>query len=115
MEDLFIVLVIFGAFFGIFYMFFTTRNKERLALIEKGADAKLFNTGKKISVTWKNFALSAGMFLVGAALGVLAAGILAATTTIHEGVAYPSMIFLFAGVSLILYFFLARKLRNGEQ
>ena len=112
MEDLFIVLVIFGAIFGVFYLFFTTRNKERLALIENGADAKLFNTGKKY--TWRNFSLSAGMFLIGTALGVLVAGILDATTDIHEGVAYPSMIFLFAGISLVIYFFLARKLRNGD-
>ncbi|MDX2444814.1 MAG: hypothetical protein QNK30_13530 [Bacteroidales bacterium] len=113
MEDLFIVLVIFGAIFGVFYLFFTTRNKERLALIENGADAKLFNTGKKFA--WRNFSLSAGMFLIGIALGVLIAGILDATTEIHEGVAYPSMIFLFAGISLVIYFFLARKLRNGEK
>ena len=113
MEDLFIVLVIFGAIFGVFYLFFTTRNKERLALIENGADAKLFNTGKKYS--WRNFTLSSGMFLIGVSLGVLVANILSNTTSLHEGAAYPSMIFLFAGISLVLYFFMARKLRNGGE
>lgn len=113
MEDFLIVLVIFGTLFGIMYVYLTVRNKERLALIEKGADAKLFKSETKYS--WKNFALSSGMFLVGIALGVILAGIIEATTTITAEVAYPSMIFLFAGLSLIFYFFLARKLKNGKQ
>ncbi len=112
MEDFFIVLVIFATFFGILYMHFSTRHKERIALIDKGADASMFNTGKKIY--WGNFALSTGMFLIGAGLGVLVAAILVATTVIMEGVAYPSMIFVFAGSGLVLYFFLARKLKKGE-
>ena len=112
MEDFFIVLVVFGTFFGIMYMYFTSRHKERIALIDKGADASMFNTGKKIY--WGNFALSVGMFLIGAGLGVLVASILVATTVILEGVAYPSMIFVFAGAGLVLYFFLARKLKKGE-
>ena len=112
MEDFFIVLVIFATFFGILYMYFSTRHKERIALIDKGADASMFKTGKKIY--WGNFAPSAGMFLIGAGPGVLVAAILTATTVIMEGVAYPSMIFIFAGAGLVLYFFLARKLKNGE-
>lgn len=113
MDDVLIVLVIFGAIFGVFYLAFNTRNKERMALIEKGADAKLFKVEK--NYTWKNLSLSFGMLLIGAAIGVLAAGILDATTTIHEGVAYPSMIFLFSGLSLVIYFFLARKLSRIDE
>lgn len=112
MEDFFIVLVIFGTFFGILYMYFSTRHKERIALIDKGADASMFNTGKKIY--WGNFALSVGMFFIGIGLGVLVAAIIVVTTSIQHEVAYPSMIFLFAGVGLVLYFFLARKLEKGE-
>jgi hypothetical protein len=35
MEEVLIPLILFGTLFGISYVFFTTRNKERLALIEK--------------------------------------------------------------------------------
>ncbi len=111
MEDIFIVLIIFGSFFGVTYVFFITRHKERLALIEKGADAKLFNSGKKIS--WANFTLSTGSFLIGIGVGI-AAGAFLASAGISEDVAYPSMIFLFAGIGLVSYFFLARKLRKQE-
>ena len=113
MEDAIIVLIIFGALFGIVYLYFSTRHKERLALIEKGADAKLFNTGKKYG--WRTFALQFGMFLIGISLGVIVAAILVASTTITEEVAYPSMIFLFAGASLVLYYFLIKRLeKNGD-
>ena len=36
-----VLAVIFGTFFGIAYLYFSTRNKERMALIEKGADASI--------------------------------------------------------------------------
>lgn len=113
LEDILIPLIVFATIFGIVYLFLSTRNKERMALIEKGADAKMFNSGKKLS--WKNFALSVGMLAIGIGLGVIVAAILGSTTSIGEEVAYPSMIFLFAGISLVLYFFLARKLNNKDE
>ena len=47
MEEALVLIIIFGTIFGVFYMYFSTRNKERLALIEKGADASIFVKGKK--------------------------------------------------------------------
>ncbi len=38
-EEILIPIVFFGAIFGIFYLYITARNKERLSMIEKGADA----------------------------------------------------------------------------
>lgn len=112
MEDVLIPLIVFAAIFGVFYLFLMTRNRERMALIEKGADASLFNTGKK--VTWGSFALVTGMLFLGIGLGVIIAAIIASTTVIREEVAYPSMIFLFAGAGLVYYFFLARKLNKKQ-
>lgn len=113
LEDILVPLIVFSTGFGIVYLFLTTRNKERMALIEKGADAKMFNTGKKLN--WKNFALSVGMLAVGIGLGTILAAVLESTTKIDKEVIYPSMIFLFAGISLILYFFLARKLNGKDE
>jgi len=112
MEDVLVPLSAFATIFGVFYLFLMTRNRERMALIEKGADASLFNTGKKI--TWGSFALVTGMLFLGIGLGVIAAAIIASTTVIREDVAYPSMIFLFAGAGLVYYFFLSRKLNKKE-
>ena len=111
MEEVLIPLIVFGTIFGVVFVFFTTRNKERMAMIEKGADASLFNTGKKYN--WKNFTLSAGMFLIGIGLGIMVGAVLESVTNIEEGVAYTFSVFFFAGLSLVIYYFLEKKM-NGE-
>ena len=67
MEPLIAFIAFFATVFGIMYIHYTTRNKERMALIEKGADASLFNTGKegqKGSINWGKFTLKIGMLRV---------------------------------------------------
>ena len=54
-SELIIIPIIFGAIFGVFYLYFSTRNKERLALIEKGADASIFMKGKGHTARKKTF------------------------------------------------------------
>jgi hypothetical protein len=100
-------LTFFGSLFGVLYFYFTTRNRERLALIEKNADPALF----KVEPTnvFKKFSIKVGMLFVGASVGVLLGNILAVTTRLEEPVAYLSMIFMFAGFGLIASYFLARK------
>ena len=52
--EVIIMGIIFGSIFGVFYLYFSTRNKERLALIEKGADASIFMKGKQHTAPiWK--------------------------------------------------------------
>jgi len=50
-----IPLTFFIVVFAITYLHYSTRNKERLALIEKGADASIFVRGKaeKTAPVWK--------------------------------------------------------------
>jgi len=43
---IFVLIIIFGSIFGIFYLYYSKRNIERLSLIEKGADASIFIKGK---------------------------------------------------------------------
>lgn len=112
-DEIVIPIVVFATLFGILYIFFTTRHKERLALIEKGADASLFNTGKKgRGHTWHT--LKFGMFMVGIALGILLGNILRVTTQLDEEVAYFSMIFLCGGTSLIMFHMYERKMNREE-
>ena len=49
MEAIVILVTLFAASFGMYYMFITARNRERLALIEKGADASLFKSAQEPS------------------------------------------------------------------
>jgi hypothetical protein len=112
-QDIIIPIALFGSIFGILYVYFTTRNKERLALIEKGADASLFNTGKRFN-GGKRFSnattLKIGMFLAGIALGLLLGNVIAETTRLKEEVAYFSMTFLCGGLSLIVFYFIEKKM-----
>jgi hypothetical protein len=105
-------IALFATVFGIFYVYLITRNKERMALIEKGADASLFNTGKEVSkfnFAWGKFTLKIGMLFMGIALGILAGAILSYAGILDEDANYSAMIFFFGGLSLVLFYVIDRK------
>lgn len=111
MEEFLIVLVIFATFFSIFYLFFSTRNKERLALIEKGADASIFFSEKqRTAPVWKILILNVALLLTGIGIGIFIASILHYNLGVEEEVAYPGTIFLLAGIGLFTGFHLTKKL-----
>jgi hypothetical protein len=83
-----------------------------MALIEKGADASLFNTGKegnRSSLNWGKFTLKIGMLFMGIALGIIVGAILSNAGVLNEGANYPAMIFFFGGLSLVLFYVIDRK------
>ena len=95
--EILIPISFFAGVFGIVYLYFTTRNKERMALIEKGASAELFNKPQG-SGMW---GLKLGVMAVGIGLGIVIANMLITASLLNEEVAFPSMIFLFAGIGLV--------------
>jgi len=111
MEAILIPLIVFSSIFGIIYVFLNTRNKERLSLIEKGADASLFASKKNYK---SNLTLKFGMLAVGIGVGILIASILDTYTVLDEEVAYPSMIFLFGGLFLVANAMIEKKEQNGD-
>jgi hypothetical protein len=112
MEGLVGFIAFFATIFGIYYVHITTRNKERMALIEKGADASLFNTGKEGQTSlfnWSKLTLKIGMLFMGVALGIIAGAILESLQVMPDGPGYVSMVFLFGGLSLVLFYLVDRK------
>jgi hypothetical protein len=107
-EEILIPLGFFAAVFGVFYVYLTTRNKERMALIEKDANAKLFQTNSEGTST-KQIIFSIGFLAIGVGLGVLTGGILE-EVGLHDSVAYPASIFLFAGMGLVTSLIWFKKL-----
>ncbi len=102
-----ISLIVFSAIFGVVYVYLTTRNNERLALIEKGADASLFNTGKKNGIG--SIVLNLALLAIGIGIGVLVgAGLEQAG--MDDDVSFPASIFIFGGLGLVAGFFVNRKL-----
>ncbi|MEX0995921.1 MAG: DUF6249 domain-containing protein [Flavobacteriaceae bacterium] len=106
-----IMPLLIAAVFGIFYLFYSTRNKERLALIEKGADASIFVRGKQPTAPiWKILILNLALLLMGIGIGIFVASILEYSLGVAEEVAYPGTIFLMAGIGLFVGFTLTKNL-----
>jgi len=112
-SEVIIVPIIFGIIFGIFYLFISARNKERLALIEKGADASIFY-GKNGRVTpmWKVIVINLALLCMGIGIGIFIAALLSQVLLLDEEVAYPGTIFLMAGIGLFSGFYFTKKLNN---
>lgn len=111
-----IPLTFFIIVFGIMYLHYSTRNKERLALIEKGADASIFMSGKvqKAAPVWKVLILNLALLLMGIGAGIMVGGILKYSLNVDGDIAMPGSIFLMAGTGLLIGFFLTKKLDKED-
>ena len=113
MEPIIVFLALFGTVFGIAYVFLTTRNRERLALIEKGVEASLFNSkGSKFSIA--KFILNLALLFMGIGAGIFLGDLLADSMDMKEEVTIPSMLFVFGGLGLVAGFFITRSLEKKE-
>jgi hypothetical protein len=109
--EIIIPISMFLTIFGILYLYLSTRNKERLALIEKGADASIFMRGKSgTTPIWKVLLLNLALLLMGIGAGIFIASILYHNLGVNEDAAYPGTIFLMAGLSLFAGFKMTKNL-----
>ncbi|MFD0794645.1 DUF6249 domain-containing protein [Mucilaginibacter litoreus] len=99
-----ISLGLFALIFGIFYM----RNRERMAMIERGMDPRAY---KPQPAPWQN--LKWGLLLIGSGLGLFLAYVLDRTTfasTQDENEAiYFGLIAIFGGLGLVLSYRIEKK------
>ena len=112
-SEVIIMPIIFGVIFGMFYLYITARNRERLALIEKGGDASIFYSKKKhVTPIWKVIVINLALLLVGIGIGIFLAEILRSSLGVDEDIVYPGTIFLMAGLGLFAGFFATKKLNE---
>lgn len=95
-------------------MFLSTRNRERLALIEKGVDASLFATkGTKFSIA--KFILNIALLFMGIGVGIFLGQYLSEVLDMRNDALIPSMLFIFGGLGLVVGFFVTRNLEKKEE
>lgn len=110
-SEVIIPISFFLAIFGMVYLHLSTRNKERLALIEKGADASIFMKGKgHTAPIWKVLILNLALLLMGIGLGIFIASLLDTYTSIDNDAIYPAIIFFTAGAGLFVGFNMTKNL-----
>jgi len=103
LEPIIIVAIVFGFTYAVIHLLI--RRKERMTLIEKGADAPLFEVKNRPNV----MALKLGLLFIGVAIGLLLGSLLVETTTLDDDAAYFSMVFLFGGIGLVVSHFMEKK------
>jgi len=107
-----VLAIIFGTVFGIFYLYISSRNKERMSLIEKGADASIFMKGRsnQTAPIWKVLILNLALLLMGIGIGVFIATLIDHYTDLDEDAIYPAVIFTMAGIGLFIGFNMTKNL-----
>ncbi len=121
MEPAIVFIVFFLTIFGVFYLYITTRNRERMAMIEKGVDPALFSsvrlpkTVRGSSSSGFKFTLKAGMLFISIGIGMVVS-IFFNDTVDHE--IYPllvfGIIFVFGGTGLIAGYYMGRNLEKKD-
>lgn len=121
-----IFIALFFSVFGIFYFYYQSRSRERLAIVEKGLDPGLFRlpphekkkgNGRKPGSLLK-FSLKFGMFLIGAGIGFILGSLIVqnALDLLDEVKVFMfiAMFFVFSGISLVASFFLSRYIDKKD-
>jgi len=111
MEEVLIPLGFFA--FIIILVYMSKRHKERKMLISMGQPIDSIDT-KDYFKSSSMSSLKLGLLGVGLALGIFAGNALACYTDLVEEAAYFSMIFLFGGISLLVFYFISSQ-KNKEQ
>ena len=106
--EIIVPVTLFLSIAVVLYSLIQARNRERMAMIEKGFDASLLNS-RPDNRTGKFGALKVGIAAVGVGLGFLVGSILESATTLNDEAAYFSMIALFGGLGLIIYYMIVKE------
>lgn len=116
MEVSIVFISLFIVVFGICYLYFNTRHKERLALIERDKDVSVFVTQRttRPHSVWKVVILNLGLIAIGVGTGILFGSLLSYMTGIQEEQSIAASIFLMSGIALLVGFFITKKMDKED-
>jgi len=106
------ILVPIAITLGLFVMIVFLRkysNTEKMAMIEKGVDPKLYHH-KGTGIGPLRFALLA----IGAGIGLLIGNFIYENSRMDDEIAYFSMVFIFGGLGLVASYVIEQKRKKEE-
>ena len=109
MEDIFVPIAFFLVAFGIVYIAVTAKNRERLAMIEKGINPRESSGSKNTGVL-----LKWALLVVGLGVGFFVANLIETYTILEEEPAYFGSVLLFGGIGLLSAYLILRRSEKNE-
>lgn len=113
MVEILVPIALFATIFGIIFVAVSARNKERMALIEKGMDSSIFKQANDTHGRYN--ALKWGLVIVGVGIGLILGNIFDIHGIMDDDVAYFAMVFVFGGLGLLTYYLLIRKIKPEKE
>lgn len=114
MDKILIPISFFAASFGAMYVFITARNRERMAMIERG----MFPNSNIKPGSNRHEYLKWGLLLIGLSLGTILgeAATLITGFQFHDGPPlFVGSAFLFGGIALLICYLLNKKVKEEAQ
>jgi hypothetical protein len=107
--EILVPIAFFAATFGMFYLYIMSRNRERMAMIERGTDLGLFQHKESKNANFLRF----GFLALGAGLGLVIGMIIAPYIQGARGNnVVISTTLIFGGLFLIIGYFVEIKLNR---
>ncbi|MCB0571142.1 MAG: hypothetical protein KDC66_15315 [Phaeodactylibacter sp.] len=91
------------------YLYFTSRHRERMALVERNLDARIFSKESRL-----DNALKIGIVAIMSGIGVFM-GFLLDTWGLPGVVAYFTTVLIFGGAGLVGFYYLAKRKEEEDK
>jgi len=110
LTEILVPIAAFALTFGVIFIIFTARNRERMAMIESGVNPKDFMRGRPNVYGILKWAL----LLVGVGIGIFIGSLLETYTELAEEPAYFGPILLFGGLGLFVAFLITKNAKVDD-
>ncbi|HWZ36559.1 MAG TPA: DUF6249 domain-containing protein [Mucilaginibacter sp.] len=104
-RDCIVSLAAFAAIFGIAYVFFMTRHRERMTMLDRGLTESPFHRPQQNGLA----TLKYGMLLAGIGVGFIMGWVLFSYCEMDQALSVISMVCLFGGLGLIFNYAIVRS------
>ena len=113
MEEVIGLVAVIGTFTSVIviaYLFFSSRHKVRMALIQHGKEASIFKENRESSS-----ALKYGMLMAGLGLGILMGTFIESILNTDSPIPHFSMMLILGGAGLVFYYLVKNRRENHSE